>query len=120
LSDFIEIEFSLYISKNTEIWNFMKIRPVGTELYHSDRRTDVHADVTKLIVVFRNFVKAPKNVEIYSPTSIGGQEKDMKYITVPWPPLEAALSNFNVTFVKTQFFKKELMKTKEISINAES
>jgi len=39
--------------------------------------------VTKLIVVSRNFVKAPKNVEIYSPASIGGQEKYMKYITFP-------------------------------------
>jgi hypothetical protein len=66
-------------------------------------------------------VKASKNVEIYNPASIGGQEKYMKYITFSWLPLEAALSNFNVTFVKTQFFqKKELMKTKNISINAES
>jgi len=35
----------------------MKIRPVGAELFHADRRTDV----TKLIVAFRNFVNAPKN-----------------------------------------------------------
>ena len=33
----------------------MKIHPVGVE-FHSDGRTDM----TKLIVVFRNFAKAPK------------------------------------------------------------
>ena len=35
----------------------MKIRPVGAELFHEDRRTDM----TRLIVAFRNFVNAPKN-----------------------------------------------------------
>ena len=43
-------------SKNTHISNFMKIRPVGAELFHADGRTDM----TKLIVAFRNFSKAPK------------------------------------------------------------
>jgi len=33
----------------------MKIRPVGAELFHADRRTDM----TKIMVAFRNFVKAP-------------------------------------------------------------
>jgi hypothetical protein len=32
----------------------MKIRPVGTELFHVDKEKD-----TKLIVVFRNVVNAP-------------------------------------------------------------
>jgi hypothetical protein len=35
----------------------MKIRPLGAKLLHADRRTDL----TKLIVTFRNFAKAPKN-----------------------------------------------------------
>ena len=34
----------------------MKIRPVGAELFHADRRTDM----MKLIVVFRDFANAPK------------------------------------------------------------
>jgi hypothetical protein len=43
----------------------------------------------------------------------------MKYVTFFWPLREAALSIFNVNpFVKKQFFEKELMKTKEIAINA--
>ena len=35
----------------------MKIRPVGTELFHADGRTDME----KLIVAFRNFAKALKS-----------------------------------------------------------
>jgi len=35
----------------------MIIRPVGAELSHADRRTDM----TRLIVAFRNFANAPKN-----------------------------------------------------------
>ena len=34
--------------------NFMKIRPVGSELFHADRH------MTRLIVAFRNFANAPK------------------------------------------------------------
>jgi len=45
----------------------------------------------------------------------------MKYVTFPWPLLDAALSLFNVTcFVKKRFFEKELIKTKETVINAKS
>jgi hypothetical protein len=40
----------------------MEIRPVGAELLHADgrtdRRTEGQMDMTKLIVAFRNFVKA--------------------------------------------------------------
>jgi len=36
----------------------MKIRPVGIVSFHA---ADGQADMTKLIVAFRNFSKAPKN-----------------------------------------------------------
>jgi len=36
----------------------MKIRPLATELF---RAGDGRTDMTKLIVGFRNFAKAPKN-----------------------------------------------------------
>jgi hypothetical protein len=36
----------------------MKIRRVGAELFHADGRTDRQRDMTKVIGVFRNFVKA--------------------------------------------------------------
>jgi hypothetical protein len=38
----------------------MKIRPVGAELFSADGQTDKK----KVIVVFRNFANAPKNVAI--------------------------------------------------------
>jgi len=52
----MKLEFSHQVSENPQIWNFIKIRPVGVELFHAGRRTDM----TKLIVVFRNFANAPK------------------------------------------------------------
>jgi hypothetical protein len=44
-------------SKEAQILSFIKVRPVGAELIHADRRTDI----TKLIVAFRNFANARKN-----------------------------------------------------------
>jgi hypothetical protein len=41
----------------------MKIHPVGQELRiekETDRSTDRHTDMTKLIVTIRNFAKTPK------------------------------------------------------------
>jgi len=36
----MKLEFSRQIfEKNTQIRNFMKIRPVGAELFHADRQT---------------------------------------------------------------------------------
>jgi hypothetical protein len=56
LSDFNENWiFSTDFRKILKISTFMKIRPVGTELYHVDRRTDM----TELRIAFRNFANAP-------------------------------------------------------------
>ena len=41
----------------------MKIRPVGAQLFREDGRMDTRTDMTKLIVAFRNFTNAPKNVK---------------------------------------------------------
>jgi len=43
-------------SKKTQISNFTKIRPVGSELFHAEGRTDM----TKLFVTFCNFAKGPE------------------------------------------------------------
>jgi len=37
----------------------MKMRPVGAELFHAERRTDLQRDTTKPIISLRNFSKAP-------------------------------------------------------------
>jgi hypothetical protein len=54
----------------------MKIRPVGAELFHADRRTDM----TKLAVAFGNFVNAPKNAAFQKyipfPPSVESIQKD--------------------------------------------
>jgi hypothetical protein len=46
----------------------------------------------------------------------------MKYASFPWRLLEAALSilNFSVFFIRNIFFEKELVKIRDIAINAES
>jgi hypothetical protein len=64
LSDFKEyLIFLDIVWKNTQIQNLMKIRSMGDELFHADRRTDRRADMTELTVAFRNFGNAPKNME---------------------------------------------------------
>jgi hypothetical protein len=47
--------------KNLQISNLLKIRPVGAELFHAERRTGR----IKLITVFHNFAKAPKNLQFH-------------------------------------------------------
>jgi hypothetical protein len=47
-------------SKNTQISNFMKILPLAADFVPCG--TDGQTDMTKLIVAFRNFAKAPKNL----------------------------------------------------------
>jgi len=39
----------------------MEIRSVGVELFHAGRQGDRQMDMTKLVAIFRNFAKAPKN-----------------------------------------------------------
>ena len=56
LADFNETYFPNRVSKNTQIPNFMKVRPLGAELIHAERQTDM----TKLIVFFRNLANAHK------------------------------------------------------------
>jgi hypothetical protein len=43
---------------------FMKIRPVGAELFRADSQPDGRTDTTKLIVAFRNFANAPNQVGV--------------------------------------------------------
>jgi hypothetical protein len=52
----IHVRFPNRFSKNTQISNFMKIRPVGAELCHADGRTDMK----KPVVSFLKFANASK------------------------------------------------------------
>jgi hypothetical protein len=61
LSDFNEILiFSTYFREKVQISSFIKIRPMGADLFYADRRTNIQTDMTKLIVASRNFANAPK------------------------------------------------------------
>jgi hypothetical protein len=61
LSDFNKTWiFTTFFSKNTKILTFMKLLWVGAESFHADKR----ADMTKLIVAFRNFANAHKNLSV--------------------------------------------------------
>jgi len=55
----MKLEFSPQIYGKYKKIYFVKIRSVGAELFHADGRTDT----TKLIVTFRGFANAPKNVK---------------------------------------------------------
>ena len=50
--------FFQVFSKNAQMLNFMKICPLGAEFFHANCRTDI----TELIIAFRNFSKASKNL----------------------------------------------------------
>jgi hypothetical protein len=56
----MELKISRQISKNTLISNFIKIGPMGTELFQKDGRMDGQTDMAKLRVAFSNFSNAPK------------------------------------------------------------
>jgi competence transcription factor ComK len=60
LSDFNQTWIFPTFSKNTQISNFTKIRPVGAELFYADGQKHM----MKLTVAFRNFANAP-NKNIY-------------------------------------------------------
>jgi len=57
---------------------YVKIRPMGAELFHADRR-----DVTRLRVAFRNFSDAPKNQSDFSVLPLAGVQTH----AVPLPTL---------------------------------
>jgi hypothetical protein len=50
--------------KRTDLSSFIKIRLVGVELLRAHEKTDGQRNMTKLVVAFPNFKKAPKNDSI--------------------------------------------------------
>jgi hypothetical protein len=55
----MKVEFLDRFSKNTEIYNFMKICPVGDELFHAGGQTgQTHDEANSR---FSEFANAPKN-----------------------------------------------------------
>ena len=73
----MKLEFSRPdFQKKTQIPSFIKIRPVGTKLFHADGQTDM----TKLIVAFRNIVNAPTKNKTKRLNSCIGQQGYFKKV----------------------------------------
>jgi len=67
ISNKLEFYAHNFEKKNTQISNFMKIRPVGAKLFHVGRLTNRQAAIRNLTVAFRNFANAPEMTqEIYT------------------------------------------------------
>ena len=47
--------FSMDFSKNNQISNFMKIRPVDAEMFHAGGRTETDRHMTTLILTLSHF-----------------------------------------------------------------
>jgi hypothetical protein len=54
----MELKFQYRFSKNTQISNFVKIHPQGTELFHVEGQME--KDMTKLVGASQNFANMPK------------------------------------------------------------
>jgi hypothetical protein len=73
-------------SKNTHISNLKKIRPVGAELFHSDRQTDRQTDRhDEANSRFSQFAKVPKNAHTACLCVLSGSEN--KERVFPYRPL---------------------------------
>jgi hypothetical protein len=57
---FWDLNFLYIFPKNTHLSNFTKIRPVGADVFHANKRTEGQADMTNLIDTFCNFANASK------------------------------------------------------------
>ena len=55
----MKLEFSQQFSKNAQMPNFMKIRPVVAGLFHTGGRADEQIDTTKLTVAVSNLSSGP-------------------------------------------------------------
>jgi hypothetical protein len=66
----LKFSWQIFDKKNTQIPNLNKIRPMGAELFHEDRRTDMMKNKNR----FRSFAKAPKND--LPPLTFGNAERE--------------------------------------------
>ena len=64
----IHVKYPLFLwgfndtfSKNAQIPNFIKIRPMGAQVFHAGGRTDRQADITEPILAFPSFANVLKN-----------------------------------------------------------
>ena len=71
----MKFEYSRFSFEKAQASYFVKICPVGVELFHANRRTDGRTegrtDVTKLLEAVHNFENAPNNeISFYCPNTV--------------------------------------------------
>lgn len=59
-----QFSFADVFSKNTQI-HFMKTRPEGAEVFHSNRQSDGQTDMTNLVAAFRNSANSSRSGTIF-------------------------------------------------------
>jgi hypothetical protein len=57
-------EFCRQIFEKSQIPSFIKIPPVGAELFHADGQAEGRTNMTKLIAAFRSFANARKDMQL--------------------------------------------------------
>ena len=85
-------------SKNTRISNFMKIRPMGAELFHVDGQTNM-----KLTVAFRNFAIPPYIQFILSSKHVILSDIRFNDFQIPPPPQSTDYLIFTVQTCEHRF-----------------
>jgi hypothetical protein len=74
----MKLEFFYTFSKKAQIWSFIKICPVGAELFYADGQTDM----TKLIVAFRSLpTRLIKQIFFITDLHTNRQITDIKFIS---------------------------------------
>jgi hypothetical protein len=62
----MKLEFCWLLLTNTEKQYFTKIRKIGAEVLHADRRIDRNTDMKKPIIPFRNFPETPNKSFLFN------------------------------------------------------
>jgi hypothetical protein len=125
----MKLESHRKFSTNKEISNFIKICPLGAQLFHTeDEWTDGQTDMTTLTVAFCNFANMPKNSRKNTHTKntptliwviMGGQLKQTvnsslsQFNDVSWIRVSRNLVNlpFTYTHIRTQIIHNKTAHT---------
>ena len=74
----MKLEFSRQIFEKNQISNFMKILPVGAELFHADEPTGRRRDMTNLRVAYK-----VRPTDSYMAWNVRNSISSMHYLSVP-------------------------------------
>jgi len=103
------LNFLEKVLKNSQILIFMKICPVGTELFHADEKADRQTDIRELLVAFCDFAKMSKNQFLYD-VSVESRQRMLTYsgrnVTVKYRGKMIGNRNYASRHFSRDFVKK--------------